>query len=232
LQCVILAGGRGERMRPVTDAIPKTLIPVNGIPFAGHQLAWLAREGVEDVVYCIGYRGDLIREYVGDGGEWRVSVDFVDEGGDLRGTAGALRLALDQDVLRERFFVLYGDSYLPISLAPLWQAFEASRLPALMTVLRNEGRWDRSNAVVEGGLVTAYEKSEARGYEWIDYGISVLDSSVVEERVPAGGVADLSDIYRDLSAEGRLAAYEVEQRFYEIGSETGLAELERYLRER
>jgi NDP-sugar pyrophosphorylase family protein len=232
LQCVILAGGRGERMRPMTDSIPKALIPVSGVPFAGHQLDWLAREGVDRVVYCIGYRGDLIREYVGNGERWELSVDFVDEGDELRGTAGALRLALDDGVLRDRFLVLYGDSYLPIALDPVWRAFEESRLPALMTVLHNEGRWDRSNAAVEDGLVTTYDKSGADPsvpLDWIDYGLSALDRSLVETRVLPGAVANLADLYRDLSAKRLLAAFEVDERFFEIGSPAGLADLERYL---
>jgi MurNAc alpha-1-phosphate uridylyltransferase len=220
-------------MRPLTDELPKTLLPVGGVPFASHQLDWLAREGVDAVVYCIGYRGDLIREYVEGGARWGLSVDFVDEGGELRGTAGALRLALDEGVLRERFFVLYGDSYLPISLAPVWTAFGESGLPALMTVLRNEDRWDRSNAAVEGGLVTRYAKSgEEESLRWIDYGLSVLDASVVAERVSSGEEADLSELFAALSAERSLAAYEVEERFYEIGSPVGLADLERHLRDR
>jgi NDP-sugar pyrophosphorylase family protein len=219
-------------MRPTTDSIPKALIPVGGVPFADHQLRWLARQGVDHIVYCIGYRGDQIREYVGNGGRWGVAVDFVDERDELRGTAGAMRLALDEDVLDDRFFVLYGDSYLPIALAPVWKAFEEASSPALMTVLRNEGRWDRSNAVVEDGLVTTYDKSNADenvSLEWIDYGLSVLNRSVVESRVPRGAVADLADLYRELSAAGLLAAFEVHERFFEIGSPGGLADLEVFL---
>jgi MurNAc alpha-1-phosphate uridylyltransferase len=234
MQCVILAGGRGERMRPLTDEIPKTLLPVGGVPFASHQLDWLAREGVDAVVYCIGYRGDLIREYVDGGARWGVSVEFVDEGEELRGTAGALRLALDEGVLRDRFFVLYGDSYLPIALEPVWTAFTQSGSPALMTVLRNVDRWDGSNAAVEDGVVTVYDKSEeARAtLEWIDYGLSALTRSIVNERVAAGERADLADLFRELSRARLLAAYEVQERFFEIGSPLGLEDLERHLRER
>jgi NDP-sugar pyrophosphorylase family protein len=220
-------------MRPLTDSIPKALIPVNGVPFAGHQLDWLSQEGVDHVVFCIGYRGELIREYVGNVTRWELKVDFVDEGDDLRGTAGALRLALDEGVLREGFFVLYGDSYLPIALDPVWQAFAESELPALMTVLHNEGRWDESNAVVEDGLVTTYDKSPGSDVtlEWIDYGLSALEGSLVAARVPHGAVVDLAELYRDLSADRLLAAFEVRERFFEIGSPAGLSDLERHLSE-
>jgi NDP-sugar pyrophosphorylase family protein len=143
-------------------------------------------------------------------------------------------LSLDEGVLREQFFVLYGDSYLPIELGPVWSAFAEAALPALMTVLRNEGRWDRSNAIVEDGLVTTYDKSGADAeapLEWIDYGLSVLERSVVEARVPRATVVDLADLYRDLSADRQLAAFEVHERFFEIGSPAGLSDLERHLYE-
>jgi NDP-sugar pyrophosphorylase family protein len=217
----------------MTDSIPKTLIPVGGVPFASHQLDWLSREGVDRVVYCIGYRGDLVRDYVGNGARWGLSVEFVDEGDRLRGTAGALRLALDEGALDGRFFVLYGDSYLPIALEPVWTAFEDASLPALMTVLRNEGRWDRSNARVEDGLVTTYDKSEGDAdpeLEWIDYGLSALERSLVEERVPRGVESDLADLFRELSDDRLLAAFEVRDRFFEIGSPIGISDLEQHLR--
>jgi NDP-sugar pyrophosphorylase family protein len=218
-------------MRPMTDTIPKALIPVGGVPFASHQLDWLAREGVDRVVYCIGYRGDLVRDYVGNGARWGLSAEFVDEGDRLRGTAGALRLALDEGALDDQFVVLYGDSYLPIALKPVWTAFEDSSLPALMTVLRNEGRWDRSNAHVEDGLVTTYDKFDADpALEWIDYGLSSLERSIVEERVPRGVESDLADLFGRLSEDRLLAAFEVSERFFEIGSPIGLSELEQHLR--
>jgi N-acetyl-alpha-D-muramate 1-phosphate uridylyltransferase len=225
MQCVILAGGRGTRMRPLTDTIPKALVPVAGRPFVEHQLEWLRGQGVSDLVFCIGYRGDEIRAVVGDRGR------YVDEGDDLRGTAGALRLALDEGVLDEAFTVLYGDSYLPIELPPIWQAFRESEAPALMVVLRNENRWDASNVRYQYGRVVEYDKANAGSrpeLQWIDYGLSVLSRETIAERVPSGAVADLADLQCELSREGRLAGYEVTERFYEIGSPDGLAELERY----
>lgn len=230
--CAILAGGLGTRLRPLTTNVPKVLAPVLGEPFAHHQLNLLARQGIKRVVYCIGHLGDLVREYVGDGARWGLSVRYVDEGDELRGTAGALRLACDEGALEGSFAVLYGDSYLPIELAPVWEAFRSSDHAALMTVLRNRGRWDRSNTVVKDGLVTLYDKMappETPGLDWIDYGLSVLDLSVIAERVPAGAVVDLASIYGALSREHELTAYEVYRRFYEVGSPAGIADLEQHL---
>ena len=139
-QCVILAGGVASRLGAGAGDLPKTLVPVAGRPFADRQLTWLAQQGVDQIVYCIGYRGDQIRAYVDDGARWGLSVTYVDEGSDLRGTGGALRLAHDNGALAEWFAVLYGDSYLRVELASVAAAFRRSELPALMTVLRNEGR--------------------------------------------------------------------------------------------
>jgi N-acetyl-alpha-D-muramate 1-phosphate uridylyltransferase len=232
MQCVILAGGRGVRMKPLTDEIPKALVPVAGRPFVDHQLEWLAEHGVTDVVFCIGYRGDQLRAFVEDGSRWGISVRYVDEGEELRGTAGALRLALDAGALAESFFVLYGDSYLPIELAPVWEAFRGAGTPALMTLFRNENRWDASNAQYADGKVLNYDKENAGrnpSLAWIDYGLGVLSRGLIAGRIQPGEVSDLADLYRELSMEGALAGFEVDRRFYEVGSPEGLEELERVL---
>ena len=228
---VVLAGGLGTRMAHIAPDLPKALVPVLGEPFAFHQLRLLAAQGVRDVLYVVGHLGARIREAVGDGRTFDLAVAYVDERESLHGTAGALRLALDRGVLPETFGVLYGDSYLPIDLAPVWRAFSDDGRPALMTVFRNERLWDSSNAVFGNGTVLRYDKDPAAhepAMEWIDYGFSVLERSVVD-RIPTDSVVDLADVYRDLSRRGELAGYEVSERFYEVGSPGGLAELEDYL---
>jgi NDP-sugar pyrophosphorylase family protein len=224
-QCVILAGGLGTRMRPLTEACPKTLLPVRGRPFAYHQLHWLAAQGVTEVVYSIGHQGELIRRYW-DQERWPVSgIRYVDEGRELRGTAGALRLAREQGVLDERFFVIYGDSFLPVQLGPIWRAFQDCAQPALMTVLRNEGRWDRSNVIYEAGRVVLYDKAAAPGMQYIDYGLSCFRRDVFDDPGPA----DLATLFHELSVQRKLAGFQVHERFYEIGSPAGLRDFEQYL---
>lgn len=233
LQCVVLAGGAGTRMRPLTEEMPKALVPVLGKPFADWQLELVAERGVERVLYSVGYRGEMIREHVGDGGRFGLEVGYVDEGQHLRGTGGALRLALDLGELEEAFFVLYGDSYLPVDFGAVERAWEQTPLPALMTVFRNDGQWDRSNAIYDDGRVVLYDKDRpadrVEEMHWIDYGLSILSREVVAERVPPNGVTDLADLMRELSVEGKLAGFEVSERFYEAGSPEGLRDLEQYL---
>ncbi len=230
---MVLAGGLGTRMRPATELIPKALIEVRGRPFAELQMEWLAAQGVRDVVYSVGYRGEQLRQAIGDGERFGVSITYVDEGADLRGTLGALRLALDRGVLPDAFFLLYGDSYLTVDLNDVERRWRAGGLPALMTVLRNRGAWDRSNAIFREGRVTLYDKRNPKRHgsrvQWIDYGLSVLTSEVVAEHLPEDGRGDLADLMHDLAAGSRLAGYEVAVRFYEIGSPAGLRDLEEHL---
>jgi MurNAc alpha-1-phosphate uridylyltransferase len=232
MQCVILAGGLGTRMWPEAKTIPKALLPVAGKPFATWQLSWLSRSGIESVVYCLGYLGRQIREHVGSGASWGLTVRYVDEGDQLRGTAGALRLACDEGALADDFLVLYGDSWLQIDPAKVLLAARERPEPALMTVFRNEGHWDTSNVVLDGTRVARYAKGLAAAppeMRWIDYGLLAFRREVISEQVPPGGPQDLAPLCTALADEGLLAALEADRRFYEIGSVAGRNELEAVL---
>jgi len=236
MQVAILAGGLATRLGALTARQPKFLLEVGGRPFAEHQLEWLAGSHVDRVVLCVSHLGEQIREFVGDGSRWGLAVEYVDDGPRLLGTAGALRLAFERGLLAQAFAVLYGDSYLTVAAPVVWRAFAARRPPALMCTYRNDGRWDASNASVRDGWVVRYEKGvadpAAAGMHEIDYGLAVLDRDAVVAEIPAGEPVDLADVYTRLAAEGRLAAHPVSERFYEIGSPAGLAELDAELRTR
>jgi len=233
MQLIILAGGLGTRMHPLTEDLPKALIPVAGKPFAFHQIEWLADHGVTDLVFCIGRHGDQMRAALGDGASWGVRVRYVDDGARLLGTAGALRHAIDAGVVAERFAVQYGDSYLPVDLEAFFVAFETCGLPAMMAVYRNEARSQMNNVDYAEGRVLLHDKRPQRpSAAHIDYGISAFRRDLVQTRVASGEVADLSDLTRALSVEGLLAGYEVTEPFHEVGSPEGLAEMERFLEAR
>ena len=233
MQCLILAGGLATRMRPLTETIPKALIAVGGVPFIDRQLDWLARHGVTEVVLSIGYRGRMLAAHVGDGARFGLAVRVVDEGDDLQGTAGALRLADQQGALAPSFLVTYGDSFLPVDFAAVWDRFRACGRPALMTVFRNDGRWDASNAIYEDGAVILYDKAHrarpAAAFTYIDYGLLAFEREVVRAHVPPAGKADLADLCHALSVTGQLAGMEIAERFYEIGSPAGLEDFERWI---
>jgi len=232
MQCVILAGGLGTRLWPMTQALPKSLIPINGRPFADYQLTWLSRQNITNVIYCIGYLGGQIRSAIGDGSRFGVNVQYADEGDDLKGTGGALRGALDAGLLADIFFVLYGDSFLPVQFAPLLAAFHASGCQGLMTVIRNENRWDASNAVFAAPFVTLYDKKSDDAtrtrMNYIDYGLSILARDLIAKQIQAGAKADLADLFNKMSIAGELAGFEITDRFYEVGSQSGIAEFSRF----
>jgi N-acetyl-alpha-D-muramate 1-phosphate uridylyltransferase len=246
----ILAGGLATRMLPFTEKIPKALLPVNGEPFVAHQLRLLESNGVKRVVLCAGHLGELIREFIGDGSRFHLSVEFSFDGPrsvestgqrawdfigangpkghpSLLGTAGAVRKALPQ--LGSEFFVLYGDSYLPCDYRAVLSAFHASGKAALMTVFRNDSQWDSSNVEYSGGKIWAYDKrAPSNRMKHIDYGLGVFRESAFAA-LPGDPPYDLADLYQELLTREELAAFESDQRFYEIGSQAGLQELSDHL---
>jgi NDP-sugar pyrophosphorylase family protein len=225
----ILAGGLATRLRPVTEMIPKALIEVAGEPFAFHQLRLLARNGFREAVFLTGYRSEQIEAAVGDGARFGIVVRHVPDGPVLLGTGGALAHALP--MLTEEFAVIYGDSWLDFDYAAAVAAFRRDGRPALMTVFRNEGAWDTSNVEYVGGDILAYSKhARTAAMRHIDYGFSLFRAEAIRG-VPVDAPTDLAAIFEALVGTQRLAAFEVTQRFYEVGSFVGLAEFEAHLRE-
>lgn len=223
----ILAGGLATRLHPITEKIPKALLKIAGRPFIFHQLELLKRQCVDQVVLCVGYLGEQVKAAVGDGKVFGLSVKYSFDGDALLGTGGALKRALP--CLEENFFVLYGDSYLSCSFSDVQAAYEAAHCQALMTVLRNDGRWDKSNVLFRDGKLVEYNKRLPRSeMAHIDYGLGVLSASEFD-RYGDNGVFDLADLYQGLSLKGSLAGFEVGERFYEIGSSQGIKETEEFL---
>ena len=224
----ILAGGLATRLRPETDEIPKALLQVAGQPFLAHQLRLLRAAGIRKLVLCVGYRGKMIERGFRDGRQLGVELSYSFDGPELLGTGGAIKKALP--LLGKKFLVLYGDSYLPIDYAAPTRVFLASAKLGLMTVFRNEGRWDASNVWFDDGVIKSYNKKQrSPDMRYIDYGLGVFDKEAFTGW-PANKAFDLADVYRDLIAKKELAGHEVTQRFYEIGSPEGLAELDAMLR--
>jgi N-acetyl-alpha-D-muramate 1-phosphate uridylyltransferase len=230
LPVAILAGGLATRLRPLTDHVPKSLLRVAGRPFIFHQLELLREQGVGRVVLCLGHMGERIRAAVEASLAPGLAVSYSFDGARVLGTGGALRQALP--LLGEEWFVLNGDSYPSCSLRQLQAAYRAAQRPALMAVMRNDNRWDRSNVLFSDGRLLAYDKRAPRpDMSHIDFGVSVLSRPVF---APYGhaDILDLADILHDLSLRDELAAFEVAERFYEIGSVQGLKDTEEFLSRR
>ena len=220
----VLAGGLGTRLGELTRDTPKPLLPVGGRPFAEYQLELLRRHGADRVVFCVGYRGELFEEVLGDGSRFDLDLRYCFDGAELAGTAGAIRGALP--LLRDSFLVLYGDTYLRIDYAACARAFATAGRRGLMTVLHDSEGVLPCNARVEGDRVVAYDKRERPvGAHWIDYGLSVYRADVFRSTA----WSDLADVQHELAAAGDLTAYEAEHRYYEIGSPEALRETEAFL---
>jgi MurNAc alpha-1-phosphate uridylyltransferase len=232
IQCVILAGGRGTRMASYTEQLPKALIPVCGKPFIDFLLDHLAKTGITEVILSIGYKGDLIRQHIQDGKSWGLQVRYVDEGKDLKGTGGALKLAMDQGVLEPAFLLTYGDALLPIDFSQVWRYFQGRSESILMTVFKNENRWEPSNASFDGTKVR-YEKGATKedpARQFQDYGVLAIRRSVIQSDIPAGR-CDLAEVLKARSAAGDVAGMEVHTRPYQIGTPEGMNQLSHYIQD-
>jgi NDP-sugar pyrophosphorylase family protein len=227
LPVALLAGGMATRLRPITEKIPKLLVEVAGEPFFSHQLRLLKQNGLTKIVLCVGYLGDMIVEQYGDGSKWGVEIQYSFDGEKLLGTGGALIRALPK--LGDAFYVLYGDSYLPIDYQAVGRAFLESGKLGLMTVFENREAYDASNVWFDDGRIKFYSKKEkVPQMKHIDYGLGLFRAAAFDP-CPRDSVVDLAAVQTDLVRRGELAGYEMKERFYEIGSHAGLDELNRLL---
>ncbi len=225
----ILAGGLATRLRPITEKIPKSLIPIAGKPFLAHQLELLHARGLRRAVLCVGHLGEIIQREFGDEA-CGIKLDYSFDGPKLLGTGGAIKRALP--LLGREFFVLYGDSYLPADYRAVAEFFHRSGKRGCMTVYRNEGKYDMSNVVFRDGEIIVYDKkAKSPEMRHIDYGLSLFKAPAFDAYA-ADQPFDLAEVMGQLVREKQLAGYEVPERFYEIGSPAGLAELETILKPR
>jgi NDP-sugar pyrophosphorylase family protein len=227
IPAAILAGGLATRLGRVTQTTPKALLVVAGRPFIDHQLDLLRQNGIREVVLCLGHLGEMVRRHVGEGRAFGVRVQYSFDGDQLLGTGGAIRRALP--MLGNLFWVMYGDSYMDISYPAVLEALDARpEALGLMTILQNEGRWDKSNVLFAGGRLLRYDKKTASPeMRHIDYGVALLRRRAAE-RI-GEGKCDLADLYSEMVSRGEMIGYEVSRRFYEIGTPASLAEADAYL---
>jgi len=227
MQAVILAGGLGTRLRPLTKTVPKVLTPVRGRPFIDYQLELLTRNGISDFVLCVGHLGEAVEKHLGNGRAFDCSIAYSYDGPRLLGPAGALKRA--EGLLQDRFFVTYGDAYLRAPYAELMANLTASRKLGVMAVYRNENRFGRSDVVVKEGAVIRYDKkNRAEGMDWINYGVTALRREALD-LIPADQFCDEETFYGALIVRRELLALVVQERFYEIGTPASLSEFEAFV---
>lgn len=229
LQAIVLAGGKGTRLYPLTKTLPKSMVLINGTPFLTYQIELLKKNNITNIVLCVGTFSDKIMDYYGDGSKFGITLKYSIENEDkLLGTAGALKNA--QKLLNDEFFVMYGDSYLPIDFCSVYNNFKSHDKLALMTVYKNENKFDKSNVGIQNDHVIIYDKSNQNSsLEYIDYGLLVFKKRALD-MIPEDQFVDMDFLIKNLISKRELIVYEVNERFYEIGSITGIKDFENYVK--
>lgn len=224
---ILLAGGLATRLRPMTETLPKSLIKIAGEPFIFHQLRLLKQYDIHHVIICIGYLGELIKKTLGNGHTLGMHIDYSEDGETLLGTGGAIKKALH--FVKDHFYVLYGDSYLPFNYQEAKLYYLQQKKLALMTIFKNNNQGDISNVNYNDHQILSYNKHfPTDNMNYIDYGLGLFHKCVFDA-IPLNTQTDLATIYENLLNNHQLAAYEVKERFYEVGSWKGIKELETYL---
>ena len=228
MQVVVLAGGLATRLRPLTDKIPKSMVEINGKPFLEYQIELLKKNSIFDIVLCIGYKGEQIKKYFGDGEKLGVKIRYSSDKDKFLGTGGAFKKA--ENLLKDVFLVMYGDSYLPFDFQKAIKFFEKFNKLGLMAVFKNFNKYEPSNVEVEGNLVKTYSKKrKTKKMKYIDYGVSIFRKEALKF-IPENQFYDLSQLHRFLIKKRELLAYSAEKRFYQIGSFDGLEEFKKYIK--
>lgn len=227
LPIVILAGGVASRLMPITKKIPKSLVLINDKPFIHYQLDYLKKQNIKNIVLCVGHFGKMIEKEIGNGKKYGLNIKYSYDGKKLLGTGGAIKKALP--LLDDNFYVMYGDSLLPINYKTIENKFLSSNKPALMTIIKNNNQWDKSNILYNGKCIIEYNKKYPTDkMKYIDYGLGILSKNAFT-LFKKKRTFDLGDLYHQLSIEKKLASHSVKKRFYEIGSHQGLLETSYFL---
>lgn len=224
---VILAGGMATRLYPVSLSVPKSLIDINGKPFIIHQLELLKQNGINEVVLCLGNLGNPIEEFLGNKYANSVNLQYSYDGDILLGTGGAIKNAFN--LISDPFMVMYGDSYLDIDYIEILNYFNNFDKLGLMSVLRNQGKWDKSNIIFRDGNIIKYDKKDDPEFDYIDYGFSILKKDAFKDFLHLRSF-DLKDVFKNLILKNQMLGFEVHKRFYEIGSFEGIEDLKSYLK--
>jgi mannose-1-phosphate guanylyltransferase len=229
MQAVILAGGLGTRLWPLTKTVPKPMVPVAGVPYLEHQLRLLRKQSILDILLLTGYLGEVVEEYFGDGGSLGLAIRYSREDQPC-GTAGALRDA--GSLLSDSFLLIYGDSYLPIHYPAVYESLERSGAQGLVVVYDNR-RGDTSvknNIDVDhAGFVTVYQKDSGTDLSYVEAGVLAFRKSCLDLIPAAGAVSLEKEIFPLLIAKRQLAAHITMQRFYDIGTAERLKSIEEFL---
>jgi D-glycero-D-manno-heptose 1,7-bisphosphate phosphatase len=228
-QAVILAGGRGTRLAPLTDTRPKPLIEIAGRPFIDHLLEMIRGQGIRRVAMLLGYKAQMIVDHLGDGSRFGLEISHsVTPEADETGR----RLRAAAELLDPEFLLMYCDNYWPLRLERLWRSYKNSGAAMQIAVYDNSDGYTRDNVRVEDGFVAVYDKSRtAPDLKGVDIGFAILRRDLLD-RLPNGNPSFEAALYPELVAQRQLAAFVTGHRYYSIGSHARLPLTETFLARR
>ena len=215
-QAVILAGGRGTRLRPLTDSRPKPMVEVNGKPFLEYQIEQLRDQGFEEILLLLGYLPEVVQNYCGDGSRWGVRIKYSVSAPD---DETARRIKLAEPLLHPCFLLLYCDNYWPMQMDRMWSRFVSAGVPVMITVYTNKDGYTRNSVRVDSnGYVTVYDKTcRSEGLQGVEISYALVDKCVIES-LSHENVAVEEALYTRLANERRLLAYTTDHRYYSVGA--------------
>ncbi len=227
-QAVILAGGRGERLRPLTDSVPKPLVKVGNRPFLDYLLFLLKSQGFEHVVLLLGYLAEHVQRHVGTGEQFGLRVDYSVS--PVENETGR-RLLLANPILESNFLLMYCDNYWPLQIEPMWEQFVRSDVSSMLTIYTNRDQYTKDNVEIDKtGLIVNYDKSrKSSGLSGVDIGYSLLKKDVLKDMPDENGSFEAM-VYPVLAKRQQLAAYTTDHRYYSIGSMDRLPMTEQFVR--
>lgn len=228
-QAVIMAGGKGTRLRPVTNNLPKAMVPANDKPFLEHLLIMLKKRGVTDIVLCVSYLGEQIKSYFGDGTKFGLNIVYSYDGEELLGTGGALKKT--ESLLNNSFFFINGDVYYDLDYRKIAEEFEKNPTLGLMVVYHNRDKITQNNVIVQKGKLLRYDRDR------IDPKLNEVDGSVyvfkkeILDMLPEGKSALEIETFQKLIDSNQFRVYMPENRYYTNGTPEKLKLFEKHLRE-
>ncbi len=227
-QAVILAGGRGQRLHPITEKIPKPMVLFHGKPFLEYMIEYLKKEGFTEVILLVGYLHEKITSYFGDGSKFGINIKYSIT--DINNETGP-RLEAARSMLDPVFFLTYCDNYCPINTQKAWEHFcSQENTLAQITVYSNIDKFTRDNLRVENGLVSTYDKSRSQdNLSGVDIGFSFMHLEVLD-LMPNENLNFEKIVYPKLVQEKKMAAYVTHHRYYSVGSLERLPVTELFLK--
>ena len=222
---IILAGGKATRLGKIAKNTPKSLIKINNHPFLYHQLIYLEKQGIKEVIICAGHLGFKIKKFI-ENKKINLKIKYFNDGKKLLGTGGAIKKILP--FLKNNFFVMYGDSYLPINFRNVQKLYINSKKLGLITIYKNKNKLDKSNIILKSGNIYYNKFKPIKGMHYIDYGLNILNKRVFKY-FNLKKKFDLAEVLNLISKKNLLTFMLVKKRFYEIGSLHGIKDTEDFL---